>query len=275
LQQLRLQTGWQRRDLIQEQSAAVGQFDMPRTRRMRAGEGSLLMAEQLRLDQLLGQGGAIQAHEGRIAPGPHGHDGLGHQLLAGPALPPDHDAGIALRHALDRVIDPQHLLAAADQFPEGIPTDALLFTPAALDLHRFLVQRTVEDHAHIAKIRRRREVLIHYPRRLHPQLRVRAGRKRDHHQVLLRTTELFQHFQALGGRASCAVHVEDDGVEMVFQHSRDGDVGVRDPHLVVRVQATPDLRQGAFIPRDDRDLALVERTSWSGCGHRDFVEAGL
>ena len=59
-QQLGLQLERQVADLVEEQRAAVGQLEAARpSRRDGAGEGALLVAEQLALEQAGGQRGAV------------------------------------------------------------------------------------------------------------------------------------------------------------------------------------------------------------------------
>src|SRR5439155_24466712 len=50
-------------DLVEEQRAAVGELDEPGLGPDRAGEGSLLVTEQLGLEDLTRQGAAVNGHE--------------------------------------------------------------------------------------------------------------------------------------------------------------------------------------------------------------------
>jgi len=91
------------------------------------------MAEQLALDQGLGQGGAVQADEGLVAPGRALVQRLRHQLLADPGLAGDQHRQVAgadqvelLEHA------PEHR-ALAQQRPAGLAGGA----PVALGLQMF------------------------------------------------------------------------------------------------------------------------------------------
>ena len=52
-------------DLVEEEGAAVGLLEAaPVAPLVRAGEGALLVAEQLALEERLGQRGAVDRHEG-------------------------------------------------------------------------------------------------------------------------------------------------------------------------------------------------------------------
>ena len=56
-------------DLVEEQRAAVGLFKAPLTDLVRSGEGAFLVAEQLRLDQILGMAAMFRAMNGDLARG--------------------------------------------------------------------------------------------------------------------------------------------------------------------------------------------------------------
>ena len=80
-------------DLVEEQRAAVGHLELPLLVAIGAGETALDVAEQLRLEQRLGQPGAVDGDEG-----PRRADAVGvyrarHQLLAGAALAGDQHLG--------------------------------------------------------------------------------------------------------------------------------------------------------------------------------------
>ena len=72
-----------------------------------AGEGALLVAEQLALEQRLGQGGAVDRDERLAPPGREVVDRLGDQLLAGARFALDQHRARDRRHLLD--LDQQFL----------------------------------------------------------------------------------------------------------------------------------------------------------------------
>ena len=111
-------------DLVQEDGAAVGQLEPAQPPLGRAGEGALLVAEQLRLEQGLRQRGAVHRDEGLVPPRGEVVQPLGHQLLAAAALALDQHGAGDRRHLLD--LD-QHLLDR-----RALPDDAgaLLQMPA-------------------------------------------------------------------------------------------------------------------------------------------------
>jgi hypothetical protein len=67
-QEPRLQVERQLADLVEEQGAAVGLLEFAEVFVVGAGEGPLFVAEQDRLDQVGGQGTAVDGHEGLAAP---------------------------------------------------------------------------------------------------------------------------------------------------------------------------------------------------------------
>ena len=73
-QELRLRRQAHLADLVEEQHAAGGQLDLARLGLLRAGERAALVAEELRLEQLLGQRRAVQRDE-RPAPARARRDG--------------------------------------------------------------------------------------------------------------------------------------------------------------------------------------------------------
>src|SRR2546423_1336932 len=67
----------------------------------RTGEGAAVVAEELALDELGGDGGAVHLHKGAAGQRRLLVDGAGDELLAGPALAGDEDAALGRRHLGD------------------------------------------------------------------------------------------------------------------------------------------------------------------------------
>ena len=82
-QELRLHGRAHLADLVEEQDAAGGQLDLPGLGLVRAGEGAALVAEQLRLEQLLGQRRAVERDERAAGSRRRAVDEPGDHLLAG------------------------------------------------------------------------------------------------------------------------------------------------------------------------------------------------
>ena len=81
---------------------------------MRAGEGAALVAEELRLQKVLVDGGAVDGLEHLVGAGALVVDGAGDQLLARARLAADEDGRVRARHLEDHLLDRLHLLRGRD-----------------------------------------------------------------------------------------------------------------------------------------------------------------
>ncbi len=73
-------------NLVEKNRAALGYFELAFLAVLRAGEGALLVAEELAFEQRLGQRAAVDGNHGHEAPRAQIVNGAGHQFLAGAAL---------------------------------------------------------------------------------------------------------------------------------------------------------------------------------------------
>ena len=107
-QKLGLEVHRELADLVQEDGAAIGRLEEPRLRGVRAGERPSFVAEPLALQQMLGDRGAVQAHEGLVrATGP-AMNRLGDDLLARARLAGNENADHPRRDAVDDLLDLAH-----------------------------------------------------------------------------------------------------------------------------------------------------------------------
>src|SRR4030095_4667889 len=90
-QELRLDRQRDLADLVEEDRAAVGLFEETLLRGDGARERTLLVAEEVRLDEALGDRGAAHGYERPLAARPRVDRGGG-DLPAGPGLAAAHDA---------------------------------------------------------------------------------------------------------------------------------------------------------------------------------------
>ncbi len=86
--------------------------------RRRAGERAALVTEELRLDEVRRDRGAVEDDERSLRARALVVDRLGEDLLAGPRRPLDHDRHVARREPLAERIEPSHLDARAHRVPE-------------------------------------------------------------------------------------------------------------------------------------------------------------
>ena len=92
----------------------VRQLEAALALRERAGEGALLVAEQLALDDRLGQRREVDLDEGLRGAAAVVVDRRGDELLADAALAADQHRGVALGDLGDQVVDRLHRLGVAD-----------------------------------------------------------------------------------------------------------------------------------------------------------------
>ena len=84
--------------LVEKQDAPRGLLDAAGPRRDRPGERPLLVPEQLGLQKVLRQGGAVERHEGAARAGRAAVHEAGHDLLAGPRFPGEQHRRLGRRH---------------------------------------------------------------------------------------------------------------------------------------------------------------------------------
>jgi hypothetical protein len=109
LQQLALQGDGQEPDLVEEQRAPVRGLEEAGLGLLGVGERALLVAEQLRFEEGLGDGGAVDVDEGPARARPAAVQHPCEETLARPGLPFNKDRGQAAGgHALEQAL---HLLA--------------------------------------------------------------------------------------------------------------------------------------------------------------------
>src|SRR5256886_3961647 len=151
-QQLRL--GGERKidDFIEEQRAAPGQLELPLLALMRPGERTLLVAEQLRLDQRVRAGAAVDGHDRLVAAGAQMMDRPGHELLAGAGFALDEDRERRVGHLLDLLGDLLHLPTRPHQPAQRTLAD--LFSPPQS------LRALLDDGLELAEMTLQRELLF-------------------------------------------------------------------------------------------------------------------
>jgi len=135
-------------DLVEEDRPAVGQLEAPLSPLDGAGEGALLVAEQLAFEQRLGQRGAVDAHQGPAAAGGVLVDRLGHQLFAGAGLAGDEHRRVAAGHAADELVNRLHRGAAADDALAPVGARERGLQLAHLARQAPVLERAIDRHRH-------------------------------------------------------------------------------------------------------------------------------
>ena len=114
-QQLGLQAHVHLADLVQQQGAAAGGLEFADAARQGAGEGALLVAEQFRLQQVFGDGGAVQRDERAGGAARAAVQMARQDLLAGAGFAADQHRRFGLRHLLGAPDGGGHSRIAHDQ----------------------------------------------------------------------------------------------------------------------------------------------------------------
>ena len=146
-------------DLVQENRAAHRGFELALLAVLRAGEGALLVAEQLAFDQGLRQRAAVDHHERVVAPRAQAVDGAGHQFLSGAAFALDQHGGIDSGHRFDLLAHVAHRVAHADQLAERVVFGQLLPQQPVLPFQPVLLQRVARHHRKVVRVERLGDVI--------------------------------------------------------------------------------------------------------------------
>src|SRR4029077_14075703 len=120
--------GPQLRDLVEEERAALGELDAAAPPRGGAGEGPLLVAEELALEEGLRERGAVHGHEGTCGARAPAMDRARRDLLADAALAEQEDRRIGARDLAERFLDRPHRRRAPGERRPGAAL-AVAFLP--------------------------------------------------------------------------------------------------------------------------------------------------
>src|SRR5262249_49564017 len=106
--QLRLRSEWELSHLVEEDRSSARSFEKTRLRLIGAGECALLEAEELRLDDRLGECRAVDLDERAVAPLRTRVDRFGDHLFADSGLAEKKHRDRARGHAIDDAIEIAH-----------------------------------------------------------------------------------------------------------------------------------------------------------------------
>ena len=113
-QQFRLQAHVHFGDFVEQQRAAIGLLEFADAASERAGEGALLVAEQLGLQEVIRDRRAIDGNERLPGAGRAGVQVARQHFLAGAALAGDQHGGVGAGDLLGELDDARHRLVAID-----------------------------------------------------------------------------------------------------------------------------------------------------------------
>ena len=132
-------------DLVEEQRASVDHLKEALAVGHRPGERTADVAEQLALQEVLIEGGAVDGSVGFGPPGGVAVNGPGDKFLAGARFAEDQDGQLTVGHPLDHVDDPEHLRVGGDQPLEFMAALGLLGEHPAFPLAASLVRGPGHD----------------------------------------------------------------------------------------------------------------------------------
>ena len=171
-------------DLVEEEGAAVALLEAADALGRGPGEGPLLVPEELALEQVLGDRGAVDGQQALLAALAVAVDGAGDKFLAAAALAGDKHRGVAHGHAADHLEHRLHRLGLADDVVAVLlDGEGGLGGGGVAEFRRGLEGR-VDDHLHAEGERLlAQEVKGTELHRLDDRLGGAEGARDDHHRV--------------------------------------------------------------------------------------------
>ena len=203
----------------------MGLHEEARPRRARVGEGAADVAEELALEERLGHGSTVDRHERPLLASAAAMEDAGDHLLAGPALAGHEHARVGVDHPVEKLSDPAHRTAVADELVEALRLPDQV--PQALHLfaQRPMLNRARErDRERVHLDRFGDEVVRARADRGDRRLEASEGRDHDHRYI-----GSARHDALAEGEAVHATHVE---------------VGEHDVHLRAFERREGGLRRG-------------------------------
>src|SRR5262245_46550511 len=196
-QDLRLRLERHVPDLVEEQCAAIGDLELALTGGRGAGEGALFVTEELALHELPRERGAVHLDQGPGVTGAPLVDGVGHQLLAGPARSTNEHGQVGVRDLADDIEHPLHGRALPDQALKAMALGDLLAEQLQVAPQRHAFQHPLDDQLELVIVERLRQVVrragLH---RLDGDLLRAVGGDHDHRTVRAPLLRRPQHLHA-------------------------------------------------------------------------------
>src|SRR5207247_1055478 len=104
-QQLRLERGGELADLIEEDRALIRELELAELTGVRVRERAALVSEELALEEVLGNRGAVERDQRPLGARALVVNRLGDELFPGAAIAGDEDGSLQRRHDADRTED--------------------------------------------------------------------------------------------------------------------------------------------------------------------------
>ena len=259
-QQFHLQRQRDVADLVEEQGAAMGHLDLALGGLDRPGEGALFIAEQLRLEQILRNGRAVDRDEAAHPPPARLVDAARQQFLAGAGSPEQHHRDVGIGDPLDRARDPGHFGRGSNHGAEhpALVADLLLQT-LVLVLEPVQLEGAADDQPQLIDVHRLLVEIIgagcDCPERAFPGAMARGD---DHLGLRLQREDRLQRRKALGDaiRIGRQAKIQRDDRRLGRAEQVDRRVAVRgDQHLII-VIGPAELTLQPLVVLDDQQTRL-------------------
>ena len=153
-QQLHLQRRAHRPDFVEEQRALVRLLEPPLAVADRAGERAAHVAEQLGLEQRLGNRAAVERDEAVHAPRAVVVNRARDDFLAGAGLAGDENRAVGRRDGFEQLKQPRHRAALADDALEAVALLELRAQVRVLRLQPPLLERRIEHVQQLVDLKR-------------------------------------------------------------------------------------------------------------------------
>ena len=131
-------------DLVEEQGSPFRHLEAPAPGADRAGERPLLVTEQLTLEELRGDGSAVDGHERLVTPAGAIVDVSRHHFLAGAGLAEDQHLRVGVGNLVYQLAHFPYARAAADEVSEQLDGPLLTVKMPMLTVRDDLLQRVGE-----------------------------------------------------------------------------------------------------------------------------------
>ncbi len=219
------------------------------------------MAEQLGLEQRLGQGRAVHRHERAVGARARVVDGPGDQLLARARLALDEHGGVQPGHARDQLVDLRHLVRLAHQRVDALPRLQLLAELPVLAGEPPRLQRPPHHELDLLHPERLGQVVggagVH---RLDGGGHRREGGQDDHGQVGLRLVQALEDAEAVEAGHPEVHQDEVEGLVLGHAHARLAAVGHAHPVALAIEGLGEQLARDLVVVGDEDERARAHRT---------------
>ncbi len=265
-QEFALEVGIKGGDFIEKERAVVSRFDHAGFSRIGAGEGALFVAEEFRLHQGFGEGGAVEADEGMIGAVAALDDGLRDEFLAYAAFAAKDDGGAGAGDSFNGLIDLLHSRAAADEAMEGGFAFDLLEEAAAFEFEGALFDGAGEDDLQLGKVQGKEEEFIGAGLAGFQGDGAAVGLgEGDDDDVVANLAHFGEDVEAVGCAIADAIKIEEDGVELgEFQGGFDFAFGGGESGAELSAEVLADFGEKLIVVGNDGEGIAFRAGGWFG-----------